>query len=282
MRQILVTGGNQGIGYALCKQLAIEHNCHVYLTARSADKGLSAVSRINEAIGKNPSCTGSIDFIPLDTTSDASVAAAAEEAKTKLSSNKLFGIVNNAGIGLNTGQTGDMLNTNLYGPKRVCESFIPLMDETQKNGGRIINIGSGSGPMHVSSSSQQDKQKLCSPDTITWDYIEEHAKAGLNNYNTDVYGLSKALVACYTGVLAREHPNLLISCCTPGFIDTQMTEGWGASKSPEQGTAPILHCLFDELEDGSGLYYGSDGVRSPYHFMRNPGQPAYDGVNPFI
>lgn len=205
-----------------------------------------------------------------------------KKQKPNFPAKKLFGIVNNAGIGLNTGQTGDMLNTNLYGPKRVCESFIPLMDETQKNGGRIINIGSGSGPMHVSSSSQQDKQKLCSPDTTTWDYIEEHAKAGLNNYNTDVYGLSKALVACYTGVLAREHPNLLISCCTPGFIDTQMTAGWGASKSPEQGTAAILHCLFDELEDGSGLYYGSDGVRSPYHFMRNPGQPAYDGVNPFI
>ena len=27
-------------------------------------------------------------------------------------------------------------------------------------------------------------------------------------------------------------------------------------------------------------YYGSDGMRSPYHFMRNPGEPVYDGVPP--
>ena len=33
-------------------------------------------------------------------------------------------------------------------------------------------------------------------------------------------------------------------------------------------------------QEESGWYYGSDGVRSPLHFMRNPGEPAYDGVVP--
>ena len=33
-------------------------------------------------------------------------------------------------------------------------------------------------------------------------------------------------------------------------------------------------------KEESGWYYGSDGVRSPLHFMRNPGEPAYDGVVP--
>ena len=27
-------------------------------------------------------------------------------------------------------------------------------------------------------------------------------------------------------------------------------------------------------------YMGSDAVRSPLHFMRNPGEPVYDGVPP--
>mmetsp|Transcript_7211 Transcript_7211/g.12941 ORF Transcript_7211/g.12941 Transcript_7211/m.12941 type:complete len:277 (-) Transcript_7211:123-953(-) len=275
--RVLVTGGNQGIGFALCKQLAIEKNCHVYLTARTPEKGIAAVSEINDIISKTPSCSGSVEFIPLDTSSDESVAAAAQEARSKLAGKeKLYGIVNNAGIGLNTGNTGDLLNTNLYGPKRVCEQFLDLLDE--KNG-RIVNLGSGAGPNHVSGCSLEDKKVLCSPDTVTWEYIEKHAKENLHGSNA--YGLSKSLLACYTGLFAREHPNILTSCVTPGFIQTQMTDGYGASKTPEEGTLPIKHCLFEELA-GNGLYYGSDAVRSPYHFMRSPGEPAYDGVNPFL
>uniref|UniRef100_A0A7S3PUV6 Protochlorophyllide reductase n=1 Tax=Chaetoceros debilis TaxID=122233 RepID=A0A7S3PUV6_9STRA len=270
--RILVTGANQGIGFALSRQLVIEHNCHVILTARSPEKGMNAVAQISESMAKTSGCSGSIEFLPLDVSNDSSV----KEARSKLDNTKLDGIVNNAGIGLNTGMTGDILNTNLYGTKRVCESFLDLLDEEK---GRIINLGSGSGPMYTGGCSAEDKRYLCSPQDCTWDWIQNHAET--RNNGSDSYGLSKSLVACYTGVLAREHPNILSSCVTPGFIDTQMTAGWGASKSPDQGTLPMKHCLFEDLE-GNGWYYGSDAKRSPYHFMRSPGEPVYDGVNPFI
>ena len=287
--KVLVTGGNQGIGFALCRQLATEHNCHVLLTARSEQKGMDAVSKIDDAIGKLPGCTGSVDFLKLDVSDDDSVAAAAATLIEKFGSggenNKkqqlLGAIVNNAGIGLSTGHMGDILSTNLHGTKRVCEHMIPLLDETS---GRIVNLGSGSGPMYVSSvRSKEEKAMLCGgPDcSLNWTDIEQYAKENLNS-GRDVYGLSKSLISVYTGVLAREHPNLTVSAVTPGFINTQMTEGWGASKSPEDGTLPIRKCIFETLEHGSGWYYGSDGVRSQYHFMRNPGEPEYDGVNPFL
>ena len=60
---------------------------------------------------------------------------------------------------------------------------------------------------------------------------------------------------------------------------TNMTRGYGATKPPEEGTVSTMKCLFDELP-GNGFYYGSDGVRSPLHFMRNPGEPEYDGKPP--
>lgn len=276
MRNILVTGGNQGIGFALCKQLVIEHDCHVYLTARNTERGKSAVSKISSLI--TPSCSGSIDFIPLDTSKESSIKQAAQETSSKLSNSKLYGIVNNAGIGLNTGSNGDIITTNLLGPKRVSEAFLDLLDPSI---GRVVNLGSGSGPMYVGGCSVEDKKILCSPesDAVTFEYIEQHAKDNLSF--SDVYGLSKALLACYTGLFARQHPNIITSCVSPGFIDTQMTAGWGASKSPDQGTLAIKKCLFEDLE-GSGLYYGSDGLRSPYHFLRNPGEPVYDGINPFL
>ena len=63
---------------------------------------------------------------------------------------------------------------------------------------------------------------------------------------------------------------------SPGFINTAMTKGYGATLQPEQGTVSIKHCLFNHLK-GNGWYYGSDAIRSPLHFMRNPGEPAFEG-----
>jgi NAD(P)-dependent dehydrogenase (short-subunit alcohol dehydrogenase family) len=191
--RILVTGGNQGIGFALCKQLAVDHNCHVYLSARSPDKGMSAVEKITDNINQSGS-KGSVEFIELDTSNDESVKAAAEKTRARLGSEKLYGIVNNAGIGLNTGMGGDIINTNLYGPKRVIETFFDLLDQEK---GRVVNLGSGSGPNYVSGCSIDDKKILCSPESVTWEYIEQHAKDKMNS-GVNVYGLSKALLSCYT------------------------------------------------------------------------------------
>ena len=93
------------------------------------------------------------------------------------------------------------------------------------------------------------------------------------------YGVSKACVQQWTALLARTHPEVIASTVSPGFIDTAIVAGFGATKKPEEGTVSIRHCLFNELE-ASGYYYGSDAVRSPLHFMRNPGEPPYDGTVP--
>ena len=88
--------------------------------------------------------------------------------------------------------------------------------------------------------------------------------------------MSKAALSKYTEVCAKDNPNLKISCVSPGFIDTELVKGMGAKLTPEQGTVSTRHCLFENL-DGNGWYYGSDGVRSPLHVVRNPGEPAFTG-----
>jgi hypothetical protein len=79
-------------------------------------------------------------------------------------------------------------------------------------------------------------------------------------------------------LLSREHPSVLSTSCSPGFIDTPMTTGFGAKLSPDQGTVSLRHCLLAEGL-GGGFYYGSDAKRSPMHVGRDPGQPEYDGSN---
>lgn len=273
-QHILVTGGNAGIGLALCKQLTYDYGCHVYLCSRSLEKGTAAVKSIVD--GKPASCKGQCEVVQLDTSSDESVVSAVAAVKERLDAEgaQLYAIVNNAGTGLGHGVTPDVvINTNLFGPKRVIEGFMPLLSKS----GRIVNVGSGAGPMYVARCSSEVKKMLCNPE-ISWAQIAEHAKSGLGSSADGMggYGLSKALLSCYTMLLAKQHPELLVSCLSPGFIETSMTKGMGASKPPEEGTVSIRHCLFEKL-DGNGWFYGSDALRSPLHFLRNPGEPPYKG-----
>merc|ERR1712224_957490 len=90
------------------------------------------------------------------------------------------------------------------------------------------------------------------------------------------YGTSKALLTAYTMAQAKAFPNLGCYCLSPGFIQTKLTDGWGAKLTPEQGCVVYLRVLF-EPGAVSGYFYGSDGLRSPITMTRDPGTKEYGG-----
>lgn len=53
------TGANTGIGLALTKQLVSEHNCHVYLGSRDAERGAKAVEDVKKTAG------GSVELLTI-------------------------------------------------------------------------------------------------------------------------------------------------------------------------------------------------------------------------
>lgn len=276
-KKILVTGGNSGIGLALCKQLAADHGCHVIMGSRSAERGQAALESIQMPEG----ASGKIELLQVDVGDDASVAAAAAKVGADLGGGKLFALVNNAGIGL-AASAGpeETVNTNFYGPKRMIDAFLPMISD------RVVNLGSGAGPGYVKKCPPVAQNALCT-EPASFEAIEallaksEDNKTGLGSEADGMkgYGPSKAMLTLYTMLLAKQHPEISFSCCSPGFIDTKLVAGFGATKPPEEGTVAIRKLLFEEL-GGNGWYYGSDCVRSPLHFMRNPGEPEYDGVPP--
>lgn len=281
-KNILVTGANSGIGFALCKQLVGKpHNCHVFLGARNDDKGKAAVASILKE-----NAEAKVSFVKIDVGDEKSVISAAAAVKSQLSGDSLYGIVNNAGTGLaHNVDANTIIDTNLYGPRRVIEAFLPCLDE--KNG-RIVNVGSGAGPMYVNKIAGQKKEaavKLLTSWATTKEqldkFVEDESKTYDQSSQDDrylAYGISKAALATYTMVLAKQFCEkklaITVSCLSPGFIATAIVQGFGAKKTPEEGTVSIHHCLFDKLE-GNGLYFGSDGVRSPLTKVRNPGEPVY-------
>lgn len=276
-KRVLVTGGNKGIGKAICQTLLEQYpDVHVILGSRDIHRGQSAVSDLKAAV---PGCEDRLECVELDVSSDDSVKAAAEDVGK--GGQLLYGVVNNAGIGF--GNSFEVaLGTNYFGVRRVCDAFSRYL---VRPGGRVVNIASASGPMFVSGLRDKGlKEKLTLPVAKMPGGIEELdtiAKSywGQMDYSSDSYGLSKALLNAYTALHAQSEPDLIINSCSPGFIDTDITRGMGASKTPMQGAvAPVELLMSDDVaKNPTGWYYGSDAVRSPFHCYRDPGEPPYTG-----
>ena len=294
MRRILVTGGNKGIGLAIVTAILSEHDdTFVFLGARDAGRGAAAGEALTSA---QPHWAERLEVIELDVASDASVLEAGNRLRERClaESTPLYGVVNNAGIGGGKATLASVFDVNTFGVRRVCEAVLPLLDPER---GRIVNITSAAGPSFVASASPERQRFLTDPG-IEWASLaafmaeclavdggaEAFRALGLGDGNA--YGLSKACSNAYTVCLAREQPRLRVNACTPGFIETDMTRGYAASqgktpadlgmKQPREGARAAMFLLFGEPE-GSGRYYGSDGLRSPLDRYRAPGTPEYRG-----
>ena len=129
MRRILVTGANKGIGLAIVKKLLQGFpDTQLYLGSRDVERGERALQEVVKELGGEFSSR--LDMIQLDVCSDLSVEAALKNLKTKLGEGgQLYGLVNNAGGILSDARQTIQLNT--YGPIRVCQAFIPLLQPDQ-------------------------------------------------------------------------------------------------------------------------------------------------------
>jgi NAD(P)-dependent dehydrogenase (short-subunit alcohol dehydrogenase family) len=286
MKKVLVTGGNKGIGKAICQKLLEEYqDVYVILGSRDAARGDQAVEDLLEII---PSAKNRLQMLPLDVSCDKSVQQAAANVD-----GTLYGIINNSAVGVDVLE--QTLNVNYFGIMRVNKAFLPKL---QRPGGRIVNVSSGAAPMFVSKllmSSEDDStgnqkewaMRLSQPWTIGGGTEELETMVRKNpppmQDTYDSYSFSKAVVNAYTWILAKENDpdHLIMNSVTPGFIETDMTiaAGMNATNPPSMGAIPPVWLLMSEELTlvPTGRYYGSDCKRSPLHEYRSPSAPAYEG-----
>lgn len=202
----LITGANRGIGQEVCRQLAkVGHQ--VILTSRSEEKGKKAVEELND---------DRISYYSLDVADDDSMEKIRSYVEEKYG--RLDILVNNAGINYDTWQNTEQadletvqetFNTNVLGPWRMSQAFIPLM---RKNGyGRIVNVSSGAGAMN-----------------------------GMGG-GTPAYSISKAALNVLTIKLAADlkGTGILVNSVGPGWVRTDMG-GKEAPRSVAEGAEGIV------------------------------------------
>ena len=208
-RIAVVTGGNRGIGFEICRQLARE-GLRVVLTSRDEAKGKAAVKKLLED-GLE------VDYHRLDVTDAKSVAALVAFLEQWYGRTDI--LVNNAGIMIDPKGsrflTSDVQNyrktleTNLFGPLLLCQALVPLM---QKNGyGRIVNLSSGQGQL-------------------------SEMRTG-----TPAYRISKTALNALTRIAAAETrgSNILVNSMCPGWVKTDMG-GPNAPRTVAQGAATAV------------------------------------------
>ncbi|XP_064594575.1 D-beta-hydroxybutyrate dehydrogenase, mitochondrial-like [Liolophura sinensis] len=140
-KSVFITGCDTGIGNSLARRL-VSLGFRVFAGCYRPDD--------EEAQALRASCGDSLHVVPLDVSSDSSVADAVKHVKEYLKDGGcLWGVVNNAGQDVNGEAelcTMDIykryMDINMFGTVRVTKAFLPLI---RRSKGRILNVTSVKG-----------------------------------------------------------------------------------------------------------------------------------------
>ncbi|XP_061724033.1 carbonyl reductase [NADPH] 3-like [Cydia pomonella] len=272
----LVTGSNQGIGFAIVEELLKRGVKNVYVTARNEHRGRDAVDKL-KAKGLNP------QFHPLEVTNTNSVRRCAEYIKMKHGGLDI--LINNAGVITESWEntTYDdavrVINTNYHAILTVQEHFFPILNRNA----RVINISSDCG--HISNLKNKDWIARLTKKDVQKSDIDAFIEWFLNSVKTETwkpedffqtqllaYKISKIALCALTVVQQREiDRNISINSLHPGFVQTSMTTGSGVFTLEEASKAPVYLAL-DVDQSVKGQYFWYD--KEPKDW-RNPNLPLY-------
>lgn len=208
----VVTGGNRGMGFETCRQLA-GRGARVVLTSRDPAKGETAAGRLQDD-------DLDVRHHQLDVADDDSIARLAAFMRAELGGLDI--LINNAGIVRGRDEPREramrafeatpaglreVLATNLIGPFVLCQALIPLM----RGHGRVVNVSSGMGQL-----------------------------SGMGD-SFPAYRISKAGLNALTRIFASalEGSGIKVNAACPGWVRTDMG-GSGAARSIEEGVATTV------------------------------------------
>ena len=232
----LVTGGNKGIGFEICRNLAVA-GCTVLLGGRNAERGQQAVRQLEQ--------TGieDIHFIQIDVTMQHTINAAAKQIESRYG--RLDILMNNAGVNLpGDGLPGAadpavvqrIFDTNFFGALRVAQTMLPLLRKSPA--GRIVNVSSGLGSLTFNS---------------------DPAWSGYD-WKLIGYNASKAALNMLTVHLAYElrGTKIKVNSANPGYTKTDLNDNMG-TQPVEVGAIEATRLALLDDDGPNGQSFSKDG-----------------------
>lgn len=230
---VLITGANKGLGLEAARRLG-EMGWTVFLGSRDVGRGQAAVDKLT-ADGAN------VILVPLDVTSDESVAAALGLVQEH--TDRLDVLINNAGAPghmvtpaeATAEEIHGVYDTNVYGPVRVTHAFLPLLRAAENP--RVVMVSSGGGSFSVVTDPAQQVSKM-------------HELA---------YTSSKAALNMITVRYAQAIPEVKFNLLTPGevvnkkFTATDMN-GHRGQLTVTEGTDPFIELATLDADGPSGIF----------------------------
>ena len=230
-RTVLITGANKGIGFELARQLG-GLGYRLWLGSRDGTRGRIAAEKL-----RGPGCD--VRDIVIDVISDDSVSAAA--AIIGKVDGKLDVLVNNAGIsGGRTApaqQTADAVRTvyetNVFGPIRVTQAFLPLLKAAAT--ANVVMVSSGLG-------------------SIGWlsDPANEFYGVNLLAYNSSKSALN-AVTVSFAKELAPD--SIRVNAADPGYTATDFNGHSGYRTVEQAATGIIWLAGLDKSGPTGGFYF---------------------------
>lgn len=258
-RTVLVTGGNAGIGYETCLDLA-GRGARVIIAGRNVERGTAAAAAIRHATGN-----AEVVFVRLNLADMASVREAA--GKVAAAEPRLDVVVCNAGVALTRRYMTEAglelhMATNHFGHFLLVNLLLPLLART----GAASPAGLPARAVVVSSLAHAWAGGPLDTDNLN----------GEKRYDTArVYAQTKLANVLFTRELARrcEVAGLAVTanCLHPGTVQTQLFRHlgpllepvvtfftWLLYMTPREGAQTTVHlAVADEVAGVSGAYFAN-------------------------
>ncbi|KAF3035818.1 hypothetical protein E8E12_005674 [Didymella heteroderae] len=272
---IVVTGSNRGVGRGIVQLLAIQQTQRpltIYATSRSGiDSGIAVLA------------PNKILYRKLDIANKPSIRSFFDSALEEQGAIDV--LINNAAVSHDHHETPDLAAetvwTNYGGARDMSEAF--LMQPAIRPGARIVNVTSGYNRLQTYGPELQEAFREANDidalDKLAAAYLDS-VRRGPDAQEHDGWGsgarsykVSKALINALTVVLAGKHSKVLVNCCCPGWVDTDMgnTARGKPPKTLEEGARVPTRLAIGDLgpngdEDG-GL--GKESTEVTGHFFEN-------------
>lgn len=210
----VVTGGSQGIGFAVVHTLLKNNIAKVYVISTSEEVINGARESIRKDLGDD--AVSRLIWKQCDLTDWAAVYRLADQIKSD--TNRLDILVNNAGRGVMTAQLTDYgvdrhMALNHFAHVILTTQLLDLMKKTAAEG-HVVRISNQSSNLHNAAPSDT---KFASLEEINKD-------VGPNGQ----YGRSKLAGILWTRYFTRKvtergHPNILMNATHPGMVSTKQS-----------------------------------------------------------